>query len=156
MPRKGIVKKREILGDPVYNNIMVAKLINNVMLCGRKSLSQKIVYSAFDIIKKKAKKDPLEVFELAISKVRPLVEVKPRRVGGSTYQVPSEVEKERGEKVALKWIIKAARDRNGKSMIEKLAQEIIDAANETGGAYKKKLDVHRMAEANRSYSHFRW
>ncbi len=156
MPRKGNVKKREIPGDPVYNNVKVAKLINNVMKDGKKNLAERIVYKAFDIVKQKTKKDPLEVFILALGKVRPLVEVKPRRVGGATYQVPVEVEKERGEKVALKWIVNAARKRNEKGMIQKLAQEIIDAANETGGAYKKKLDVHRMAEANRSYSHFRW
>ncbi|MCD6106836.1 MAG: 30S ribosomal protein S7 [Caldisericaceae bacterium] len=156
MPRRGVIKSKEILGDPVYNNVKLSRLINNVMLDGKKSLSQTIVYGAFDIIKEKMKKDPLEVFELALSNVRPLVEVKPRRVGGSTYQVPSEVEKGRGEKVSLKWIVRAARARTGKSMIEKLAQEIIDASNETGGAYKKKIDVHKMAEANRSYSHFRW
>ncbi len=156
MPRKKISTVREIPPDPVYGSVVLQKLINNVMLGGKKSLAEKIVYSAFEIVKQKTKKDPLEVFETALEKVRPLVEVKPRRVGGATYQVPIEMNKERGQKVALKWIVRAARERSGKSMIEKLAAEIIDASNETGGAYKKKLDVHRMAEANRSYSHFRW
>ena len=156
MPRKKMSLAREIPPDPVYGSIMLQKLINNVMLGGKKSLAEKIVYGALEIVKQRTKKEPLEVFETALEKVRPLVEVKPRRVGGSTYQVPIEVEKSRGEKVALKWIVRAARDRSGKSMIEKLAAEIIDASNETGGAYKKKLDIHRMAEANRSYSHFRW
>jgi small subunit ribosomal protein S7 len=156
MPRKKMSLAREIPPDPVYGSVMLQKLINNVMLGGKKSLAEKIVYGALEIVKQRTKKEPLEVFETALEKVRPLVEVKPRRVGGSTYQVPIEVEKSRGEKVALKWIVRAARDRSGKSMIEKLAAEIIDASNETGGAYKKKLDIHRMAEANRSYSHFRW
>ncbi len=156
MPRKKIGTIREILPDSVYGSVTLHKLINNVMQGGKKSLAEKIVYSALEIVKQRTKKDPLEMFETALEKVRPLVEVKPRRVGGSTYQVPIEVEKGRGEKVALKWIVRAARERNGKSMIEKLASEIIDASKETGGAYKKKLDIHRMAEANRSYSHFRW
>lgn len=156
MPRKKLSVVREIPPDPVYGSVMLQKLINNVMLGGKKSLAEKIVYSALEIVKQKTKKDPLEVFETALEKVRPLVEVKPRRVGGATYQVPIEMSKERGQKIALKWIVRAARERSGKSMIEKLAAEIVDASNETGGAYKKKLDVHRMAEANRSYSHFRW
>jgi small subunit ribosomal protein S7 len=156
MPRKKISTVREIPPDPVYGSVMLQKLINNVMQGGRKSLAEKIVYSALEIVKQKTKKDPVEVFETALEKVRPLVEVKPRRVGGATYQVPIEVDKSRGQKIALKWIVRAARDRSGKSMIEKLAAEIVDASNEAGGAYKKKLDVHRMAEANRSYSHFRW
>ncbi len=156
MPRKKLSIVREIPSDPVYGSVMLQKLINNVMLGGKKSLAEKIVYSALEIVKQKTKKDPVEVFETALEKVRPLVEVKPRRVGGATYQVPIEMSKERGQKIALKWIVRAARERSGKSMIEKLAAEIIDASNETGGAYKKKLDVHRMAEANRSYSHFRW
>ncbi len=156
MPRKKLSVVREIPPDPVYGSVMLQKLINNVMLGGKKSLAEKIVYSALEIVKQKTKKDPVEVFETALEKVRPLVEVKPRRVGGATYQVPIEMSKERGQKIALKWIVRAARERSGKSMIEKLAAEIVDASNETGGAYKKKLDVHRMAEANRSYSHFRW
>ncbi len=156
MPRKKISTVREIPPDPVYGSVILQKLINNVMQGGKKSLAEKIVYSALEIVKQRTKKDPVEVFETALEKVRPLVEVKPRRVGGATYQVPIEVDKSRGQKIALKWIVRAARDRSGKSMIEKLAAEIVDASNESGGAYKKKLDVHRMAEANRSYSHFRW
>ncbi len=156
MPRKKISTVREIPPDPVYGSVILQKLINNVMQGGKKSLAEKIVYSALEIVKQRTKKDPVEVFETALEKVRPLVEVKPRRVGGATYQVPIEVDKSRGQKIALKWIVRAARDRSGKSMIEKLAAEIVDASNESGSAYKKKLDVHRMAEANRSYSHFRW
>lgn len=156
MPRRGPAPKREIEGDPVYNDVMVAKLINNVMKGGKKSLAEKIVYAAFDIVKEKTGKDPLEIFELALDKVRPLVEVKPRRVGGATYQIPIEIERERGQKLAIKWIIQAARSVKGKRMEEKLADEIINAANETGAAYKKKIDLHKMAEANRSYAHLRW
>jgi len=156
MPRKGPVPKREILPDPVYRSVFVAKLINNLMEGGSKSVAEKIVYKSFEIVKEKAKKDPIEVFELAVEKVRPLVEVKPRRVGGATYQIPIEMDKDRGQKVALKWIIKAARGKKGKPMTEKLSEEIIDASNEAGVAYKKKMDVHKMAEANRSYSHLRW
>ncbi len=156
MPRKGPAPKRELEPDPLFGNIMVTKLVSNVMRGGRKSVSEKIIYRAFEIIKEKTKKDPIEVFELALEKVRPLVEVKPRRVGGATYQIPMEIEKERGQKVAIKWIVKAARDKKGKPMYEKIADEIIEAANESGSAYKKKVDLHKMAEANRSYAHLRW
>jgi small subunit ribosomal protein S7 len=156
MPRKGPAPKREIENDPVFDNVLVAKLVNNVMKGGRKSLAEKIVYETFDIIKEKTGKDPIDVFELALEKVRPLVEVKPRRVGGATYQIPIEIEKDRGQKLAIKWIIQAARSTKGKSMQEKLADEIINASNEAGAAYKKKLDLHKMAEANRSYAHLRW
>ncbi len=156
MPRKGPAPKREIENDPVFDNVLVAKLTNNVMKGGRKSLAEKIVYETFDIIKEKTGKDPIDVFELALEKVRPLVEVKPRRVGGATYQIPIEIEKDRGQKLAIKWIIQAARSTKGKSMQEKLADEIINASNEAGAAYKKKLDLHKMAEANRSYAHLRW
>lgn len=156
MPRKGPAPKREIENDPVFDNVLVAKLTNNVMKGGRKSLAEKIVYETFDIIKEKTGKDPIDVFELALEKVRPLVEVKPRRVGGATYQIPIEIEKDRGQKLAIKWIVQAARSTKGKSMQEKLADEIINASNEAGAAYKKKLDLHKMAEANRSYAHLRW
>lgn len=156
MPRKGPAPKRELEPDPLFGNVMVTKLVSNVMRGGRKSVSEKIIYRAFEIIKEKTKKDPIEVFELALEKVRPLVEVKPRRVGGATYQIPMEIEKERGQKVAIKWIVKAARDKKGKPMYEKIADEIIEAANESGSAYKKKVDLHKMAEANRSYAHLRW
>lgn len=156
MPRKGPAPKRELEPDPLFNNVMVSKLINSVMRGGRKSVAEKVVYGAFEIIKDKTKKDPIEVFELALEKVRPLVEVKPRRVGGATYQIPTEIEKDRGQKVAIKWIVKAARDKKGKAMVEKLAEEILEASNESGVAYKKKIDLHKMAEANRSYAHLRW
>lgn len=156
MPRKGPAPKREVKPDPIFRSVLVAKLINNLMEGGRKNVAEKIVYGSFEIVKEKTKKDPVEIFELAVEKVRPLVEVKPRRVGGATYQVPSEIEKERGQKVALKWIVKAARDKKGKPMVIKLSEELIDASNEAGIAYKKKVDVHKMAEANRSYSHLRW
>lgn len=156
MPRGRQAPKREASADSVYGNVLVAKLVNNVIEGGRKSVAEKIVYKSFEVIQEKTKKDPVEVFQLAVEKVRPLVQVKPRRVGGATYQVPIEIEKERGEKVALKWLVKAAREKKGKSMYLKLSEEIIDASNETGAAYKKKLDLHKMAEANRSYSHLRW
>lgn len=156
MPRKGPAPKREISEDPFFKSEMVSKLVNNVMRGGRKSVAEKIVYRAFEIVKEKTQKDPLEVFELALEKVRPLVEVKPRRVGGATYQIPIEMDKKRGQKVAIKWIIKASRDKKGKAMYQKIAEEIIEASNESGTAYKKKIDLHKMAEANRSYAHLRW
>jgi small subunit ribosomal protein S7 len=156
MPRKGPAPKRDIEPDPIFGNLMVGKFVSNIMKGGRKSVAEKIVYGALEIVKEKTKKDPIEVFELALEKVRPLVEVKPRRVGGATYQIPIEIEKDRGLKVAVKWIIKAARDKKGRPMIEKLADEIIEASNESGAAYKRKLDLHKMAEANKSYAHLRW
>ncbi len=156
MPRKGPIQPREIEKDPIFGNVMISKLTNNVMNGGRKSVAEKIVYGALEIVKEKTKKDPMEVFELALEKVRPLVQVKPRRVGGATYQIPIEIEKERGQKVGLKWLIKAARDKKGKPMKEKLAEEIIDASNEAGAAYKRKVDLHKTAEANKSYAHLRW
>jgi small subunit ribosomal protein S7 len=156
MPRKGPVQPREIEKDPLFGDVMISKLVNNVMNGGRKSVAEKIVYEALEIVKEKTKKDPIEIFELALEKVRPLVQVKPRRVGGATYQIPIEIEKERGQKVALKWMIRAAKTRKGKPMREKLAEEIIDASNEAGAAYKKKVDLHKMAEANKSYAHLRW
>ncbi len=156
MPRKGPAPKRDIEPDPIFENLMVGKFVSNIMKGGRKSVAEKIVYGALEIVKEKTKKDPIEIFELALEKVRPLVEVKPRRVGGATYQIPIEIEKDRGLKVAVKWIIKAARDKKGRPMIEKLADEIIEASNESGAAYKRKLDLHKMAEANKSYAHLRW
>lgn len=156
MPRKGPAPKRDIEPDPIFGNLMVGKFVSNIMKGGRKSVAEKIVYGALEIVKEKTKKDPIEIFELALEKVRPLVEVKPRRVGGATYQIPIEIEKDRGLKVAVKWIIKAARDKKGRPMIEKLADEIIEASNESGAAYKRKLDLHKMAEANKSYAHLRW
>jgi len=156
MPRKGPVPKREILPDPLYGNLLVAKLINKVMLDGKKSLAQKICYGAFDIIREKTGKDPIEVFETALNNVMPVLEVRPRRVGGATYQVPIEVPHDRRISLGIRWLVEYARQRNGKSMQEKLAAEIMDAANNTGGSVKKKEDTHKMAEANRAFAHYRW
>lgn len=156
MPRKGPVPKREIAPDPLYNNVDVAKLINKVMIDGKKSIAEKIVYGAFDVIREKTKRDPLEVFYQALNNVMPLVEVRPRRVGGANYQVPIEVRPDRSKSLGLRWLVQYARERQGRSMIEKLAQEIMDAANGTGGAVKKREDTHRMAEANKAFAHYRW
>ncbi|WP_438313958.1 30S ribosomal protein S7 [Candidatus Caldatribacterium sp. SIUC1] len=156
MPRKGPVPKREIAPDPLYNNVDVAKLINKVMKDGKKSIAEKIVYGAFNLIREKTKRDPLEVFYQALNNVMPLVEVRPRRVGGANYQVPIEVRPDRSKSLGLRWLVQYARERQGKSMIEKLAQEIMDAANGTGGAVKKREDTHRMAEANKAFAHYRW
>lgn len=156
MPRKGPVPKREIAPDPLYNSVDVAKLINKVMIDGKKSIAEKIVYGAFDIIREKTKRDPLEVFSQALNNVMPLVEVRPRRVGGANYQVPIEVRPDRSKSLGLRWLVQYARERQGRSMIEKLAQEIMDAANGTGGAVKKREDTHRMAEANKAFAHYRW
>lgn len=155
MARKKKVK-REILPDPVYNNVTVAKFINQVMREGKKEKTRKIVYGAFDIIKTKTQKEPLEIFEQALRNAAPLLEVKPKRVGGATYQVPREVKGERKLALAIRWIIQVARTKKGKSMKEKLAEELINAANNTGAAVKKKEDTHRMAEANRAFAHFSW
>jgi small subunit ribosomal protein S7 len=156
LPRKGPVPKREIAPDPLYNNVDVAKLINKVMRDGKKSIAEKIVYGAFDLIREKTRRDPLEVFYQALNNVMPLVEVRPRRVGGANYQVPIEVRPDRSKSLGLRWLVQYARERQGRSMIEKLAQEIMDAANGTGGAVKKREDTHRMAEANKAFAHYRW
>ncbi|ADD03214.1 ribosomal protein S7 [Thermoanaerobacter italicus Ab9] len=156
MPRKGQVERREVLPDPVYNSKKVSKLINKVMWDGKKSLAQKICYGAFDIIREKTGRDPLEVFEEALNNVMPVLEVRPRRVGGATYQVPMEVRPERRLSLGIRWLVEYARQRNGKSMMEKLAAEIMDAANNTGGSVKKKEDTHKMAEANKAFAHYRW
>ncbi|XOB41582.1 MAG: 30S ribosomal protein S7 [Candidatus Nealsonbacteria bacterium] len=148
--------KQEISPDPVYNNVIVAKFINQVMRRGKKTIARKIVYRAFDIIKTKTKKEPLEVFDLAFKNASPLLEVKPKRVGGATYQVPREVKGERRLTLAMRWIIQAAKSKKGKPMREKLAEELIAAANNTGAAVKKKENTHRMAEANRAFAHFAW
>ncbi len=150
------IKKHEISPDPLYNNVTVAKFINYIMRRGKKTIARKIVYGAFDIIKEKTKKEPLEVFNLALENTSPLLEVKPKRVGGATYQVPREVKEDRKLTLAVRWIITGARSKKGKPMREKLAQELIDAANNTGWAIKKKTDTHRMAEANRAFAHFAW
>ncbi|KUJ90101.1 MAG: 30S ribosomal protein S7 [Thermoanaerobacter thermocopriae] len=156
MPRKGHVERREVLPDPVYNSKKVSKLINKVMWDGKKSLAQKICYGAFDIIREKTGRDPLEVFEEALNNVMPVLEVRPRRVGGATYQVPMEVRPERRLSLGIRWLVEYARQRSGKSMMEKLAAEIMDAANNTGGSVKKREDTHKMAEANKAFAHYRW
>jgi len=156
MARAKKIKKHIIAPDPVYNNITVAKFINHIMKGGKKTTARKVVYDTFDIIKEKTKKDPLEVFELALENVGPLLEVKAKRVGGATYQVPREVKGERRLTLAVRWIIKGARSKKGKPMREKLSQELMDAANNTGSAIKKRVDTHRMAEANRAFAHFSW
>lgn len=156
MARRKKKVKRDIPPDPVYDNLMVGKLINQVMRRGKKTIARKIVYRAFDIIKEKTKKDPLEVFDLAIQNTSPLLEIKPKRVGGATYQVPREVRGERKITLAMRWIINAAKSKKGKPMREKLAEELISASKNEGAAIKKKENTHRMAEANRAFAHFAW
>ena len=156
MPRRGYIAKRDVLPDPIYNSKIVTKLINNIMLDGKKTVAQKIVYDAFDIVKEKENKDALEVFETALNNIMPVLEVKARRVGGATYQVPIEIRAERRQTLGLRWLVTYARNRHEKTMAEKLAAEIIDAVNMTGGAVKKKEDTHRMAEANKAFAHYKW
>ena len=156
MPRKGNIPKREVLPDPLYNDVVVTKLINNIMLDGKKGVAQKIVYDAFDIVKEKSGKEPLEVFNEAMNNIMPLLEVKARRVGGATYQVPMEVRPERKQTLGLRWLTTYSRARNERTMRERLAAEILDAANSTGGAVKKREDTHKMAEANKAFAHYRW
>ena len=156
MPRRGFIAKREVLADPVCNSKIVTRLINNIMLDGKKGVAQKIVYGAFDIISEKTGKDPIEVFEQAMENVMPVLEVKARRVGGATYQVPMEVRPERRQTLGLRWISTYSRARSEKTMKERLAGEIIDATNSTGSAFKKREDTHKMAEANKAFAHYRW
>ena len=156
MPRRGYIAKRDVLPDPIYNSKIVTKLINNIMLDGKKTVAQKIVYDAFDIIKEKEGKDALEVFEAALNNIMPVLEVKARRVGGATYQVPIEIRPERRQTLGLRWLVIYARNRHEKTMAEKLAGELIDAVNMTGGAVKKKEETHRMAEANKAFAHYKW
>ena len=156
MPRKGFIAKRDVLPDPMYNSKVVTKLINNVMLDGKKTVAQKIVYDAFDIIKEKSGRDALEVFTEALNNVMPVLEVKARRVGGATYQVPLEIRPERRQTLGLRWLVKYARTRNEKTMSEKLAAEILDAIANNGGAFKKKEDMHKMAEANKAFAHYKF
>ena len=156
MPRRGAVPKRDVLQDPLYNSKLVTRLINNIMLDGKKGVAQKIVYGAFDIIAEKTGKDPLEVFEQAMENVMPVLEVKARRVGGATYQVPMEVRPERRQTLGLRWITTYSRGRNERTMKERLAAEILDAVNSTGSAFKKREDTHKMAEANKAFAHYRW
>lgn len=156
MPRRGQIAKRDVLPDPLYNSKLVTRLINFVMLDGKKGVAQKIVYDAFDIINQKTGKDPLEAFQEAMENVMPLLEVKARRVGGSTYQVPMEVRPERRQTLGLRWIVGYSRARSERTMKERLAGEIMDACNQTGAAYKKKEDTHKMAEANKAFAHYRY
>ena len=156
MPRKGHVAKREVLADPIYNSKLVTKLINSIMLDGKKGVAEKIVYGAFDKVAEKTDKEPLEVFEAAMENVMPVLEVKARRVGGATYQVPMEVRPERRQTLGLRWITLYSRQRSERTMKERLANEIIDATNSTGSAFKKREDTHKMAEANKAFAHFRW
>ena len=148
--------KREVLADPIYNSKVVTKLINRIMLDGKKGTAEEILHKAFDIVKEKTGRDPLEVFNEAYNNIQPQLEIRSRRIGGGNYQVPVEVREERKQTLALRWLVQYAKNRNGKGMAEKLADEIIDAANGTGGAVKKREDTHKMAEANKAYAHYRW
>ncbi len=156
MPRRGNVPKREVLPDPVYHSVLVTKLINSIMLDGKKGVAQKVVYGAFDIVREKLDKDPLEVFTTALENIMPALEVKARRVGGATYQVPMEVRPERRQTLGLRWLTTYARNRSERTMRERLAGELMDAVNSLGGAVKKREETHRMAESNKAFAHFRW
>ena len=156
MPRKGHIQKRDVLADPIYNSKVVTKLVNNIMLDGKKGVAQKIVYGAFNRISEKTGKEALEVFEEAMNNIMPVLEVKARRIGGATYQVPIEVRPERRQALALRWLTVYSRKRGEKTQEERLANEILDAANNTGAAVKKKEDMHKMAEANKAFAHYRW
>ncbi|MCL5102711.1 MAG: 30S ribosomal protein S7 [Armatimonadetes bacterium] len=156
MPRKGPAKKRDIVPDPLYGSRMLTRLINRVLLSGKKSVAEKIVYGALDMIEEKTKRPGIEVFEEALRNVMPIIEVKPRRVGGSTYQVPVEVRSDRKVSLAMRWIVTYARRRGGHTMMERLAAELLDASNNTGASIKKKEDGHKMAEANKAFAHYRY
>ena len=156
MPRRGNIAKRDVIPDPIYGSKLVSKLINSIMYDGKKGVAQKIVYDAFELVKEKTGKEPLEVYEQAMENIMPVLEVKARRVGGSNYQVPMEVRADRRVALGLRWLTLFARKRSEKTMKERLANEILDAVNNQGGAVKKKEDTHKMAEANKAFSHFRW
>ena len=156
VPRKGFIAQREVLPDPIYNNIVVTKLINKVMFDGKKGVAQNIVYDAFNIAAEKTSRDALEVFQEALNNIMPVLEVKARRVGGATYQVPMEVRPERRQSLGIRWLVEYARKRNERTMAERLAAEMLDAINNVGGAIKKKEETHKMAEANRAFAHYRW
>lgn len=156
MPRKGYIAKREVLQDPIYKNRTVTKFVNQIMLDGKKGTAESICYNAFEVIREKTGKDPIEVFETALKNVMPVLEVKARRVGGANYQVPIEVRPERRQTLGLRWLVGFARKRSEKTMEEKIAGELMDAANNTGGSIKKKEETHKMAEANKAFAHFRW
>lgn len=156
MPRRGRAPRREIVPDPKYESVRVARFINKLMTRGKKSVAERIFYTAMDVIEERMGKSPVEVFEQAVQNATPLLEVKPRRVGGSTYQIPIEIRPERRESLAMRWLIQTARNRPGKSMAQKLANELMDAANGVGVTIKRKDDTHRMAEANKAFAHYRW
>lgn len=156
MPRKGPVPKRDVLPDPIYNSKVFTKLVNQIMWDGKKSTAERICYGALEIVEKKQSKDPMEVFEEAMKNITPIVEVRARRVGGANYQVPVEVRPERRQTLAIRWLVTHARKRGEKTMAERLAGEIMDASNSTGGAVKKREDTHKMAEANKAFAHYRW
>ena len=156
MPRRRVAAKREVLPDPKFGNVTLAKFMNHVMVSGKKSVAERIVYGALTLVEERLKKNPVEIFEEALDNIAPMVEVKSRRVGGATYQVPVEVRPERRKALAIRWIIAAARARNETTMVARLSGELLDAANNRGSAVKKREDTHRMAEANRAFSHYRW
>ena len=156
MPRKGNVPVREVLPDPLFHDVKVTKLINNIMQDGKKGVAQKICYDAFDLIKERTGKEPIEVFNQALENIMPVLEVKARRVGGANYQVPIEVRPARRQTLGLRWLVSYARKRSERTMMERLAGELIDASNGTGNAFKKKEDIHKMADANRAFAHYRW
>ena len=156
MPRKGHVPTRDVLPDPIYHDVRVTKLINNIMQDGKKGVAQKICYGAFDLIKEKTGNEPIEVFNKALENVMPMLEVKARRVGGANYQVPIGVRPERRQTLGLRWLVSVAKSRGERTMRDRLANELIEASNNAGGAYKKKEDMHRMADANRAFAHYRW
>lgn len=156
MPRKGHVPKRDVLPDPIYNNKVVTKLINQIMRDGKRGVAQRICYGAFEVIKERTGEDPVEVFEQALENIMPVLEVKARRVGGATYQVPMEIRPERRQTLALRWLVSFSRNRGERTMIDRVASEIMDASNNMGGAVGRKEDVHKMAEANRAFAHYRW
>ena len=156
MPRRGNVAKREILPDPIYNSVLVTKLVNSIMVDGKKGVAQKVVYGAFDIVREKTGNEPLEVFNTAIENIMPSLEVKARRVGGATYQVPIDARPARRQTLGLRWLTTYSRARSERTMAERLAAEIMDAANNTGSAVKKREDTHKMAESNKAFAHFRW
>ncbi|MCE5172610.1 30S ribosomal protein S7 [Paenibacillus profundus] len=156
MPRKGPVPKRDVLPDPVYNSKLVTRLINRIMIDGKRGVAQTILYDAFEVVRERTGNDPMEVFEAALKNIMPVLEVKARRVGGSNYQVPIEVKPERRTSLGLRWLVNYSRNRGEKTMQERLAAEIIDASNNTGAAVKKREDTHKMAEANKAFAHYRW
>ena len=156
MPRKGHVPKREVMPDPIYGDVVVTKLINNIMLDGKKGIAQAIVYGAFEIVREKTGEEPTEVFRKALENIMPVLEIKARRIGGATYQVPIQVRSERRQTLGLRWLVTYSRNRGEKTMKERLAKEILDAVNNTGASVKKREDTHKMAEANKAFAHYRW